>query len=699
MNTGQFGLPFKLLFPFFFIGFMAISIHDITAQDRKEVPDSLEKALEEVVITAQYQPQSLRKSVYQMSIINQKRIQAKAVSSTQQILSGELGIRFNNDLALGTSDISFLGMSGRSIKILLDGVPVLDRGDIRESLNQLNPGQIERIEIVEGPMSIIYGSDALAGIINIITKQANKHIIQIGAQVSEETAAKEYQLIRGKGLHTQQVNGSWSNGKLNILASVLHYDFGGFGADSFGRNQIWKPKEQLLPSIRLGFNNNNWNLNYRNDYLLETIYTLGKINPDVYRASNQFFTTSKMAQQFSASRPIGQKWFLNSSVSYTDFKRFTKTDLLDYNNQTITTSKAPGENDTAIFKSFNFRTSALYYFSKKLSWQPGFEYSFDKGSGERIIGIPQVYNFSAFVTAEYKPIPSFNLKPGLRVTKNSLYDAPPIIPAINALYQVNDQLSVRGSYAQGFRAPALRELYFVFKDANHSIIGNPDLKAEESRSFNLSFSYRKPTEKSRIYATDLNFFYNNFDNLIDNAVSSTNSQVYTFVNIKKYQTAGVGLTNKFISKKLDWTIGGLLLGQYNNQLTSDTLNQNVTGFNWSPEVNMELMYYILASKTKLNLFYKFTGRRTSYIQTGEKDGKIELTLGTRAAYSTVDFNVQQEITKGLNVFFGVRNLFNITDIQNTLPSGGPHSSLSDVPFSYGRSYFVTLNYNFLKNLR
>ncbi|HRP89019.1 MAG TPA: TonB-dependent receptor [Edaphocola sp.] len=668
-------------------------------QGKNKPVDSLEKALEEVVVTAQYRPQSVRKSVYQMSIINQKRIQAKAVSNTQQILSGELGIRFNNDLALGTSDISFLGMSGRSIKILLDGVPVLDRGDIRESLNQLNPGQIERIEIVEGPMSIVYGADALAGIINIITKQPNKHKIQIGAQVSEETAAKEYQAMVGKGLHTQQVNGSWSNGKFSVLASVLHYDFSGYGADSFGRNQIWKPKEQLLPSISLGYKDDNWNINYRNDYLLETIYTLGKINLDVYRASNQFFTTSKMGHQLSANRPIGKKWFINSSASYTDFRRYTKTDILDYNKKTITRSLAPGDNDTAIFNAFNFRAAAIYYASKKLSFQPGIEYNYDKASGERIEGTPQVNNISAFLTAEYKPVSNFNLKPGIRITKNSLYDAPPIIPAINALYQVNDEISIRGSYAQGYRAPALRELYFVFKDANHSIVGNPDLKAEASKSFNLSFAYKKPTAKSRIYSTDLNLFYNNFNNLIDNAVSSTNSQEYTFVNINKYKTAGIGITNKFISKKLDWTIGGLLLGQFNDVPATDSVNASIKGFNWAPEFNMELMYHILATKTKLNLFYKFTGKRTSYVALGEKNGVMELALGTRSAYSTIDFNIQQEIAKGLNVFFGVRNLLDVTDIQNSLPSGGSHSGVSNIPFSYGRSYFVTLNYNFLKNLK
>jgi Outer membrane cobalamin receptor protein len=90
------------------------------AQDNKDT-DTATTALEEFVVTAQYQPQSLRKSVYKMNVIDQKRIQAKVATNAQQILTGELGIRFSNDMALGVADFSIMGMAGRGVKILLDG--------------------------------------------------------------------------------------------------------------------------------------------------------------------------------------------------------------------------------------------------------------------------------------------------------------------------------------------------------------------------------------------------------------------------------------------------------------------------------------------------------------------------------------------------------------------------------------------------
>ncbi len=161
----------------------------LTAQTavKDSVPVNV-SALQEVVVTGQYQPQSLRKSVYQVRTISADRIVRQGATNLTGVLNNELGIRFSNDRTLGTTDIELMGMSGRNVKILLDGVPLVDRGDTRESLNQVDVHSIERIEIVEGPMSVSYGSDALAGVINIITKKPGKSRLAVTAGVQEESA-------------------------------------------------------------------------------------------------------------------------------------------------------------------------------------------------------------------------------------------------------------------------------------------------------------------------------------------------------------------------------------------------------------------------------------------------------------------------------------------------------------------------------
>lgn len=673
---------------------MEVSFGELAYSQEVVVADSFANKLEEVVVTGQYQAQSLRKSVYKMNVIDQKRIQAKAVTNAQQILSGELGIRFTNDMALGTADISLMGMSGRNIKILMDGVPLLDRGDIRESLNQINASQIERVEIVEGPMSIMYGSDALAGVINIITKKPEEGVLQFSAQMTEESAGKEYDFLKGKGLHTQQIAASWDKGKFNAAASLLHYDFGGWGGDQYNRAHAWMPKEQLIPSLRLGYKAENWDILYRNDYLLETITSKSEISRD-YTSSNKFYTTNRMAHQAQFNKRWNKNLFWNTSVGYTHYARATKTDLLDYRNKTILPSDEKGAQDTAFLSSLNVRTALIYTYAKYLSFQPGLEYSYDKAQGDRIQGSPEIANIAAYLTAEIKPNEHWNFRPGIRVNKNSIYNAPPIIPSFNAMYKWNDNLSYRASYARGFRAPALRELYFEFNDANHKIYSNDQLKAERSNSFNASIAYRKPFQEHRMYATEIGFFHNNFNNLIDIAVSEYDSTRYAYINVANYKTTGISLSNKFTTKKIEWRIGGLLLGQYNNLEQHQSLNQEVATFNWAPEFNMELMYQVLASNTRINIFYKYTGKRTLYTLAEDDLGNDVVKVGTRAAFHTLDVNVQQQIIRSFKITLGVRNLLDVTTITNSAQSGGSHSSTSNLPFSYGRSVFATLSYNLI----
>lgn len=659
------------------------------------------KGLEEVVVTAQYQPQSLRKSVYKMQVIDQKKIQARAATNVQQILSGELGIRFSNDMALGTADINLMGISGKSIKILMDGVPVLDRSEIRESLNQINAAQIERIEIIEGPMSTMYGSDAAAGVINIITKKPKSESVHINAQVLEETAGKEYNAFTNRGLHTQQLSASWAKGNWNAMVGMLHYDFGGFGADSIGRNHSWKPKEQWIPSLSIGYRKERWDLAYRNDYLYETILAKGAINTDIYRATTQTFSTNRMAQQLQFNYRWNPKWSWNSSLSYTDYKRYTRTELIDYNTRTIELTKGQGQQDTAQFDALNFRGSLLYALSSKLSLQPGVEYSLDAAAGARIEGKPVIHNYAAFLSLEYKPTDKINIRPGFRVNRNSIYDAPPVLPSLNTLYRVNDNISVRLSYAQGFRAPGLRELYFVFQDANHNLVGNQNLKAEYSHSFNGSVAYRKPVNEKTVYSTEVAYFYNTFKDLIDFAVNPNNTQQYTYINIAKNRSTGVSLANKYTTRNIEWRIGGLLLGQYNVLTDDETLkDENMAKMIWSPEFNIEVMYQVLRTKTKINLFYKYTGRRNSYTAVTSPSGEITTSLGSREAYSIADLNVQQQLTPMIGLTAGVRNIFDVNNLQNSAATGSVHGGgTSSIPFSYGRSFFLSLNFNFNNQLK
>jgi len=116
------------------------------------------KDLEGVVVTGQYKPQSVKNSVYQVRTISKEKIQKQGATKLQDVLNNELNIRFSQDAATGGSNVTMMGLSGQNVKILLDGLPLLGRQGANNeiNINQIDINSIERIEIVEGPMSVVY---------------------------------------------------------------------------------------------------------------------------------------------------------------------------------------------------------------------------------------------------------------------------------------------------------------------------------------------------------------------------------------------------------------------------------------------------------------------------------------------------------------------------------------------------------------
>jgi outer membrane receptor for ferrienterochelin and colicins len=656
------------------------------------------KNLEEIIITGQYRPQSVKNSVYNVRVINNERIRLSGATSIQQVLNNQLGFRFSNDNTLGTTDVQLLGMSGRNVKILLDGVPLVDRGDTRESLGQVDINTIDRIEIVEGPMSVSYGSDALAGVINIITKRPGNNSFSVTAKAQEETAGDEYHPFSYKGVHTQSLSLSWQQKNWSVIVGGNHNDFDGFGGDDYGRAKSWRPKEQWLGNTRIGYRNNKIDIYYRLDGLQEEIVSRGPINMSAYTAFDQYYKSKRYTHQLQNQWRISNRAQLATILSYTDYNRRTKTFLKDFVAGTSTPGTQPGQQDVSKFNSFVFRNTLNYQFSPKVSIQPGIDINHEEASGERIKGNPVINDYALFISSEFKPTSAINIRPGLRFIKNSVYDAPPVIPSINTKFALSKDWDFRAAYAYGFRSPALRELYFNFIDANHTIVGNPNLKAEHSNSFNGFLSWSPAKLKSIAFTSTLGGFYNVFDNLIDYASSPTSADTTITVNIAKFKTTGVTFENKMIWKDLNATLGFSYIGRYNSLSADDAFkDEDLPEFVWSPEINSNIIYTAKKIKTTFGLFYKFTGKRPGYtVAFNNNTGQDEVVLTKIDAFHWADFTVTKPLFSYFTVTGGVKNIFDVTTLTNTSAAGGAHSTGGPVPMSYGRSYFLGLSFQWNK---
>lgn len=655
-------------------------------------------SLDEVVVTGQFEPQSMKNSVYKVRTISSEQIRLRASTSVENILNTQLGMRFSNDLTLGESDIQLMGMSGQNVKVLIDGIPLVDRGATKQSLSQIDVNNISRIEVVEGPMSVVYGTDALAGVINIITKKGsgNDNLLVV-ARLQEESAGTEYNAFDKEGTHNGNLSIDWQKNGWQIKGSGSRNNFGGWQGNSTGRVLDWNPKNQWLASATLGYRNHNTNSWYRLDYLDEDIYSPGVLNTSNLKAVDKSYLTSRYNHVVQSEWKMNSRLSISGAASYQNYERATRTMMHDFKNSTSELTTGLGEQDIAKFTSAVFRGTLQYKLSEKVFLQPGLEINSNTGSGERIKEKPTINDYAFFISSEFKPLNWLNIRPGVRFIKNSVYDAPPVIPSINTKFILNDSFDLRVAYARGFRSPALRELYFTFFDANHSIQGNENLKAEYSNSYNAYLSwYGKQRDNLRITST-LGGFYNDFDNQITVGTDSANPSVNTYVNIDKFRTAGTTLENTLYWKDLTATLGFSYIGRYNRISESE---RKVPSMLWSPEVNSNILYSVAKWGAGINLFYKFNGKRPSYEANTLSDGTVLVRRTTLAAYHLADLSINKNITNYATLIVGARNLFNVTRIANSaFGEGEAHSSSTgNIPVSYGRSFFLGLNFQWSKSL-
>ena len=145
--------------------------------------------LDEVVVTGQLRPQSIKKSIFEVKVITRKDIERRAGNNLADLLNQILNIDVFQNSSTGKSDINVLGLDGKYFKVLIDNIPIVNEEGFGNytDLTLINLDDVERIELVQGAMGVQYGANSLAGVLNIITKKNSKNSWDINTFLQEET--------------------------------------------------------------------------------------------------------------------------------------------------------------------------------------------------------------------------------------------------------------------------------------------------------------------------------------------------------------------------------------------------------------------------------------------------------------------------------------------------------------------------------
>jgi outer membrane receptor for ferrienterochelin and colicins len=703
-----------------------LSLSAVVWMNAQEKDSLNQKKIEEVVITGQYLQQSINKSIYKVEVIDAQQIKNMAVTNVAEVLNQNLNILIEPNKGSGNSNANIMGLSGEYTKILIDNIPVVSdegMGNLVD-LTKINVNNIERIEIVKGSMGVEYGNNAVAGVINIITKKSYSKKFTALASVQEETVGKDYDWFKkGNGRHIQSLNlGYKINDSWSVSADINHNDFQGYKGSLNGykyfnesndklRGYDWQPKDQLTTNGTIRYSKNNTSFYYKLNFLSEKINYYDPIVSELYLGGgNRTYTsndidynTKRWIHQFNIQTTLGRIHY-NGDFSFQSQERKSQKYTYDVPNRQEL-SRNP---ELTFYKSDVLYSRGMFsnfLNSEKINFQLGYELDRTKGladastfesnnNGKSIER--SIFSYANFLSAEWSINDWLSLRPGVRLALSDKFDSQYNYSA-TLRFKTSENSDVRAVFGSANRFPVYDELYTFVVDNNHDIRGNEKLKPETGYSASLFWDYATTNSNDWKFNFSLSGMYLDVKNRIEDVIINNSPLQITFLNVDNYKSILFGGGVNVRRGDLTLNAGVSVMG------ISQVLNTgNITSpddYNYYAEANLAANYTLPATKTLFALYYKYTGAQKRYTHVGKENDPIDpgqYILGEIGDFNMLNFTVSQPFFKNhFEISAGIKNIFDVTSVRNTIQSGDGHNAAANQQnLFYGRSYFARLNYNF-----
>lgn len=610
-------------------------------------------SLDETVVTGVPTPVKLQNALAQYRIITKEAMKAQGAVTVADALSTQLNINLGNDRVLG-ANMTMQGLGGDKVKVLIDGLPVNGRENGNVDLGQLSLNNVARIEIVQGPMSVVYGSDALGGVINIITAKPKKPV--------EGSVGFNWEDV---GRYNADIAGAYRFGKGQSIQAGAGRNF----SDAFGyqdtaypqRARIFKPKEQWLGNLAYRYvSDSGFSLAVASDFVQEKIASRGPVigYPYFATAVDEYYRTTRSNNRVQLSGQLGKgNWRLDNGYAF--YKRIRESRVKDLVTLSEARDTAQGSQDTGRFDDITLRSNYANS-AGRLRCDAGYDVLLQSAQSGKFGGAKHAAdNYALYGNASIALLKEkLTAQIGLRGAYNTVFDAP-LIYSLSLLYKAAGRLQLRASFAKGFRAPSLKEQYLEFVDQNHHVFGNPDLRPEHGYNTQASASlqYGKPERlHGGITATG---YYNDVRDVISlaNPTADPASINRIYSNIARQQNA-IGT----LQIEGEWKAAYVLIG--GGITRTFAADSSYTAFN-TAEATVTARYTIRPAKLVFSLFYKYTGTTRQLSALADGTALYDASL---PAYSWMDASLSRRFLNGrVDVTAGVKNIF---DVRTLTPTGG-----------------------------
>ena len=618
----------------------------------------------EIVVSATRTEMAVKDAPASVTIITRRELEQKNANNLVDALREVPGVDMRPSGSMAMDDqVRIRGSYGNHVLLLIDGKRVTGENSSQNAreLERLRMDNVERVEVIKGAGATLYGSDAIGGVINVITRKSEKDSIEVYAdyRTLEGTGEASGDYKNNIGMFVQgKKRGSfrWTlNAGRNYINKVAPYT-SYRTANSYGEawpinfKGIWDINENQSLTLDLGF--------------LKESLTSGTAGTaaTAFRDYDSTWDSKRYDWAIDWSGKKNQAdWMLRYYAS-----RYDK----DYATPFIDGSGNMTDPDWAENSSDVLEGRLSYTLSDKHLLTAGFETSYKTVEGSRLADEGKNEDsYSLYVQNEWMPSKKWLVIPGGRFDKVGDFKEQ-FTPSLGATYFYQPGLRFKATIAQGYRAPSMSQRY------NDWIMGgmiwqrgNPDLKPEKSTNYEIGVEkdWKNNSVSLRYYRSEIKDLIHSE---IEMGVGPTGMATLS-TNLDEAVMQGVELSGKHkISKEFNLRAGYNYLDardrSNDDRLSGRARHQVTVGFDYTP-VNSPWSFNVDGS-ILLNYLYKTTNMMTGAITAYDKND-----------YPIVNATVKRKVGNG-SIYFGVENLLDREDY--------------DVRGHYGRTYLMGVNYKF-----
>lgn len=599
--------------------------------------------MEEVVVTATKTEEKRKDIANSVIVVNETDIRESSAASVGEVLANELGVDWRTQGNYGGAgqEIHIRGMDANGTQVLVNGVSVNSPSLGLADVSKIPLNNIEKIEVVKGSGSLLYGTGAMGGTVNIITKGPKKDIRELkvssgyGSEDTYEISAEQGMFAIGDlGYYLtatkRDTDGFRDNGELNHkdASAKLVYDRGDDLTLSLYGDYI--DRDYGLPGVKPPKGTNDYYINGQKVFDSEASSLLdnGSDNDGhvIFDAKSSPFD-----------------WLsLSMMGNYTDMKNYIYSryvdlygtgDLLGFEGTVI--NRIYGAEANVDVSPFECLGILLGFEYKKYDWE-------NKGvdldaTGEKIAATKSnieadLHSTGTYIEADYRPCRYFKTIMGVRHEDHSEFGTIDL-PRIGMIFNLTETTALKFNHGRHFRAPTPNDLFWPYQDYGYwSFGGNPDLKPE--KGWHTDISVDQSLLEDRLFLTASYFHWSLKDKIL---WESDINWHYGPLNLDTYKADGLELGTKIgpfydMDLSFDYTY-------------TDAEEENEFVTRQATYTPKHLFKTDLTYRSNFGLMAKATARYTGKRKYYGGDKTTEDPVETLNAYWTVDLNFEQRLYK------------------------------------------------------